>query len=108
MMFVELGLVFDALDAEESDSEEHCEDEHRDQERSTGGLGSPDGEHHGQAAADQNGGVGATEPGIDGLAGGSKISEIPAAVNQIRAEQAAEEHDFGGEADQHAEARSEE
>ena len=103
-MFFELLCVFDAFDAEEGDAEEHRQDQHRNQERSTRGLGCPDGEHHGQAAADQNGGVSAAEPGIDRLAGGCEITEVPTAIDQVGAEQAPEEHDFGGEEDPHAEA----
>jgi hypothetical protein len=66
-------------------------------------LRGPDGENHGQAAADEDGGVGGAESALM-EAGGGEISEVPAAVDQVGAEQAAEEHDFGGEEDPHAEA----
>src|ERR1700679_456861 len=59
-----LIVVFDALNAEESAAENQREDEAGDQKRATGGLGSPDGEYDGQAAADENRGVGGAERGV--------------------------------------------
>ena len=104
VMLHELVSVLDALDAEEGETEQHGDDEADNQQRAARGLRGPDGEHYGQAAADEHGGVGGAERHVDGFAGGGEVSEIPAAVNQVGAEQAAEEHDFGGEEDPHAQA----
>src|SRR5689334_25064566 len=104
-MLVELVFVLDALNAKECKAEEHRQDQHYDQQAATGGLRGPDREDDGQAAADQNGGVGRAERGVDRLAGGSEVAEVHAAVDQVRTKQSAEEHDFGGKEDPHAEVR---
>ena len=96
--------VLDAFDAEEGETEDHREDEARDQQCAAGGLCGPDREDYGQTAADEYGGVGGAVAHVDGFAGGGEIREIPAAVNQVGAEQAAEKHDFGGEEDPHSQA----
>ena len=59
------------------------QDEHDDQQAAASGLRGPNGQHYRQAAADQDGGVGGAESGVDGFAGGAEISEIPKAVDQV-------------------------
>src|ERR1019366_7170515 len=104
VMLIELVFIFDSFDTEEDASEKHGEREHGEEKPATRRLRGPDGEHDGHAAADEDGGVGAAESSVDGRAGGGEISEVPTAINQVGAEQAAEEHNFGGEEDPHAEA----
>src|SRR3974390_477899 len=103
MVLVKLLFVLDALDTEKSDAEKHGEDKHCQEQRAARCLRRPYGENDSQAAADQNGRVGSAESSVDRLAGGGKIAEVPSAINQIGAEEAAEEHDFGSEKDPHAE-----
>src|SRR5271155_1099155 len=104
VMLFELVFVFDRLDTEEGKTEKHGDPEHGDQQGSAGGLSGPDGEDHGQTTADEYGGIGGAERSVDGFAGGGEVSEVPPAVNQVGAEQAAKKHDFGGEEDPHAQA----
>src|ERR1700691_5280603 len=94
MMLLKFLCVFDAFDAEKRETEQHGDDETDDQQRAARSLRGPDGEHHGQTAADEHGGVCGAEAHVDGFAGGGEISKVQAAVNQVSAEQAAEEHDF--------------
>src|SRR5271165_6294786 len=103
VMLIELVFVFDPFDAEEGASEDHGEREHGEQKAAARSLCGPDGEHDGQAAADEDGGVGAAESSVNGRAGGGEVSEVPSAVDQVGAEQAAEKHDLGREEDPHAE-----
>src|SRR5579863_4976727 len=94
-----LVAIFLAFDAEKGKAEEHGQDEHGDHEHAPCGLGSPNGKDDGQAAADEDSGVGSAQRGINRFAGGCEISEVPAAINQIGAKQAAEKHDFSAEED---------
>src|ERR1700677_2832365 len=103
-MLDKLFPVLDSLNAEEGETEEHGDGEADEQEGAASGLRGPDGEDYGQAAADEHGSVGGAETHIDAFAGGSEVSEVPAAVNQVSAEQTAEKHDFGGEENPHAQA----
>src|SRR5271163_4284784 len=97
MVLFELVFVLDAFDAEERQTEQHGYGEAHEQQRSAGSLRGPDREDDGQTAADEHGGVGGAEAHVDSFAGGGEVSEIPAAVDQVSAEQAAEEHDFSGQ-----------
>jgi hypothetical protein len=101
---VEFLFVFDALDAEEGEAEKHGQDEAANHQGAPSGLSAPNGEHHGQAAADEDRRVRGAKAGLNRGAGGSEISKVQAAVNQIGAEQSAEEHDFGSQEDPHTEA----
>src|SRR5580704_9380144 len=96
--------ILDALDAEEGHAEHHCRDEADDQERAAGGLRGPDRENYGQTAADENGGIGRAEGHADGRTGGGEVGEIPTAIDQVSAEESAEEHEFGCQENPHAEA----
>src|ERR1035441_2864005 len=104
VMLHKLVVVFDSFDAEECEAQGQGEHKARDQERAAGSLRSPDGQDYGQAAADQDGGVCSTEAGIEGFAGSGKVAEIPQPVNEVGAEQAAEEHDLGAQKYPHVEA----
>src|SRR3954470_6361918 len=81
VMLFELLFIFDPFDPEKSDAEEHGKHETSDQEGAPQSLSSPNGQNHSQTAADQDGCVDTAEKSVDRLAGGSKISEIPAAIN---------------------------
>src|SRR6266851_5654792 len=102
VMLHEFFAILDALDAEEGEAKQHGDDEAADQERAAGGLRRPDGENHGQTTADEHCCIGGAVAHVDGFAGGGEVPEIPAAINQVGAEQPAEEHDFGGEENPHA------
>src|SRR5581483_3880837 len=104
MVLDKLIVIFDALDSKEAEAEDHGESEHHEGEATATGLDRKDGEDDGQTAADQDSGIGGAQGGIDRFAGRREIREIPAAINQIGAEQAAEEHHFGAKEDPHAEA----
>ena len=103
-MLVEFVLVFFAFDAEEDAAEEHGDDEAANQQRPAGGLRGPNGKYDGQAAANEHGGVGGAKGCVDGFAGGAEVAEVPETIDQISAEHAAEEHDFGREENPHAQA----
>ncbi len=103
-MLHELFPVLDAFDAEEDETEQHGDDEAANQQRAARGLCGPDSEDYGQAAADQHCSIGGAVGHVDGFAGGGEVSKVQAAVDQVSAEQAAEEHDFSGEEDPHAQA----
>src|SRR5580658_7918829 len=60
-----LIAVFDSLDAKEGEAEKQREDKAGDQKSAAGSLRSPDCEHHGQAAADEDAGIGGAEPGVE-------------------------------------------
>jgi hypothetical protein len=102
MVFFKFIFVFLAFNPEKSEAEEHSQDEAADHQLTIGNLRSPDREDDGQAAADQDSGIGGAESGVDGLAGSAEISEIPETIDQVRAEQPPEKHNFGGEEDPHA------
>jgi hypothetical protein len=102
VVLVELLLILNALDSKEYQSEKHREHEHEKHDGALRSLGSPDCEHDGQTAADQDGGVNSAEPDGDRCTGSGKVSEVLAPINQVRAEQSTEEHDFGSQEDPHA------
>src|ERR1019366_3272008 len=98
VMLIELVFIFDSFDTEEDASEKHGEREHGEEKPATRRLRGPDGEHDGQAAADEDGGVGAAESSVDGRAGGvallllggevvqqGRIGAVSLAVNGRRA-----------------------
>ena len=58
--------------------------------------------HHGQAAADEYGGVDRAQSDVERVAGGGEVGEVPETVDEIGAEHAAEEHDFGRQKQPHA------
>src|ERR1700722_11126033 len=101
---VKFIFVFFAFDAEEGAAKNHGQDEAGDQKIAARGLRGPNGEHYGQAAADEHGSVGGAERSVDGFAGGAEVAEVPETINQVGAEHAAEEHDFGSEENPHAQA----
>src|SRR5579872_1215776 len=103
-MLDEFVAVLDAFDAEENETEQHGGDEAEDEQRTAGGLCGPDRENDRETAADEDSGVGGTESHIDSFAGGGEVRKIPVAIDQVSAKESAEEHDFGGEEDPHAEA----
>src|ERR1700730_12779183 len=86
-----LVAILDSFDAEEDDTEKHGENEAADEQRAASGLRGPNRENHGQAATDEYYGIGGAQRHVDGFAGGGEVGEIPAAVDQVGAEQAAEE-----------------
>src|SRR5258708_3844621 len=104
VMLVKLVFIFDPFDAEKGETEKHGGGKAGDQEDSASSLRRPHGEHNGQTAANEDRGVGCAEGHVDGFAGGSEVCEVPVAVNQIRAKQSPEEHDFGREENPHAQA----
>ena len=103
VVLFEFVFIFFALNAQEHHAEEHGDDEAANQKRAARDLRGPYGEDYGQAAADQHSGVGGAERGVDGFAGGAEVAEIPATINQIGAEQSAEEHNFGAQKYPHPE-----
>jgi len=92
------------LDADEREAEEHREDEPGDD----GGfafarLGGMDGHDHGQAAANENGGVGGAKFHFEQMAADFKGLRMKRAVDDVGAEKSAKKHDFGDEESPHAE-----
>src|SRR5580700_3178202 len=104
VMLLKFFYVFNAFDAKEHDAEQHGDDETNNQQRAARSLRGPDGKDYRQTAADQYRGIGRAQAHVDRLAGRGEVSKIQAAVDQVRAEQAAEKHDFRGEEDPHAQA----
>src|ERR1035437_11137022 len=99
VVFFEFFFILDALDAQECEPEEHGDHEAPDQETATSRLRSPNRKNNSQTTADEDRGVRGTKRSADRLAGGAEISKVPPAINQIGAEQTAEEHDFSGQED---------
>src|ERR1700686_846420 len=65
VVLVEFLFVFDALDAEESETEKHGQDKAANHQGATADLRAPYGEHHGQAAADEDRRVRGTKAGLN-------------------------------------------
>src|ERR1700728_450189 len=103
VVFFEFFFILDALDAQECEPEEHRDHEAADQQPATSRLRSPNRKNNRQTTADEDSGVCGAKRSIDRLAGGAEISEIPPAINQIGAEQTAEEHDFSAQENPHSE-----
>ena len=76
-MLFEFIFVLDPFDTEKDETEQHRDYEPANQQSAAGRLRSPDGENHGQTAADEDSGIGGAESGVNGLAGGAEIPEVP-------------------------------
>src|ERR1700737_4692879 len=94
MMLLELFLVLDPFDSEERRAEHQGREQVATQQLAPAGLCCPDCQHYGQAAADKNRSVGCAQGDIEGLAGRTPVSEIPATVHQVSTEQTAKKHDL--------------
>src|SRR5204863_5497860 len=101
----ELAVVLDAFDAEKRRAEDHRDDEKHHQHLALAELRGVDRQRHRQAAGDEHNGVDGAERDVELVAGGGEGVGIPAPVDGVRGEQAAEEEHFGDQKHPHAERR---
>src|SRR5260370_24585260 len=87
VMFLELFLVFDPLNSEEGGDEHQGREQVANQQLATRGMCCPDGEHYGQAAADQNRSVGSAQRDVAPLPVRATVCEIRASVHQLTTHQ---------------------
>ena len=87
-------VIFEALDHQEGRTENHGENQHQLQDLLLAQMSRAHRQRHGQAADDQNRGVGRAERRVHEIAGGGERLRVHAAVHRIGAEHPAEEHDF--------------
>src|SRR5208282_3972041 len=102
MMLLEFLGVLVGLDTQKDETQKDGGNQPEHQRHALAELGGANSENHGQAGADEHGGVDRAEFNIQLLAGGAKVRKILVAVDQIGTEHTAEEHDFLGEEYPHA------
>src|SRR5262249_1023222 len=103
VVFLEFCRPFDALDTQKSQAKDQRQNEQHDQQCAFAHLRGAHPKSNGQAAADENDCIYGSQPDIQGLARSCEFGEVPASVNQIRAEHAPEKHNFGIQEEPHAE-----
>src|SRR5690348_766501 len=85
---------FLGFNAQEGQAEEKSQQQHFYLKLAITKLCRADRHRHGQAAANQHGGVKGTDRKGEAPAGSCEHWEIPAAIDQVSAEHSPEEHDF--------------
>src|SRR6266404_7844900 len=95
-------VILDGLDAKKDGAEYESSDEEPGERFFPAGLRCPDSHGHGQAAANEDDGVDSAPGESDGFAGFTKNVRISGAVERVGHEQPAEEKNFGGQEDPHA------
>src|SRR6266403_5593858 len=95
-------VILDGLDAKKDGAEDQSGDEEPGERFFPAGLRGPDSHGHGQAAANEDDSVDGAPGESDGFAGFTKNVRISGAVERVGHEQAAEEKNFGGQEDPHA------
>jgi len=103
VIFIEFLFVFDGFDAEEDAAQKQSEDKEEGNKLFLSHLSGPHGHRHGQAAADEHDGIESAEFQIQSAAGFGEHRRVRVAVDGVGKEEAAEEQDFGGQKDPHAE-----
>src|ERR1700732_3523830 len=95
------------LDKQKGRAKQHRQYQKRDNRRlALARLRRVNRQRHRQAAADQHSRVGGSEGHIKEMAALNERFQMQSAMDDVRHENAAEEHDFGGQEDPHAEASS--
>ena len=103
--FPVVGRPFEEpLDAEEGESQDECGEQEKQQRLAFTSLGGVHGQGHGQAAQNENAGVGGAKDDFQVMATEGEGRIVKVTEDRITREQAAKEHHLRGEEDPHAEA----
>src|SRR5438067_2053710 len=105
-MVLKLGVIFDGLDAQECQAEEHRQNKATEQQIALPCLRAINRHGHREAARNEHHGIDRAEPNVQLMAGGSETFSIQAAIKRISHKQPAEEHDLRNQKHPHAERAS--
>src|ERR1700756_4235066 len=95
------------LDKQKGCAKQHCQYQKHDYRRlALAGLSRIDCQSHRQAAADQHSRIGSSESHVQEMTALNERFQMQRAIDDVRHENAAEEHDFGGQEHPHTEASS--
>ena len=104
VVLLPLFVVFDRLDAKERQAEDVGQHQHQHQQLALAHLSRPHANRHAETRGNEDDRVGRPERDAELVRSRHERVVVPVAVQQVREEHAAEEHDFGQEEQPHAEA----
>src|SRR5450755_4113113 len=103
MVLFVLVIPLESLNPKECQSKYHRQKQKNYKKFASAHLRGANPKRHRQATADEDGCIDRAQPEIDTTAAKSELVVIPVAIDQVRAEHAAEEHNFGAKEQPHAE-----
>ena len=102
----ELAGVLDVLDAQEANAAEERDEQQTIHQLHLSTLGRRDRPRHGERRGNQHGGVGGPQLPVQEFRPVLKEFRVIGAVDRVRAEQAREQQEFGGQEQPHAQLAS--